>query len=271
MREENYFEIKLENCKETLNMAQRKLEHLDIQIKNLELRFEHDKKGYNDQAIHMQAIVEDMNKRIPKLEKQLKKGFRAYNVRTGKGYSSYEAMHIAHLESLRQESIENQKAIEARNALKRELLKTPETAKLSPEDKQLKEAAIVQKEAQPKEDIKVAQEQQLEAIVKKREFYEAELAKLGKITKPEPFIIESQNNEIEKMKATRDQIQQVKEELNGKITKEEKDKLWVEQSTQGQALSKLYKQTEGGNAVWNGVITKGFRTFCEINQLKIGE
>ena len=70
MREENYFKIKLQNSIDTLSMAKSKLEHLDIQINLLKVRFDHDKKVYDDQTIHMQDIVKNMEKRIPELEEK---------------------------------------------------------------------------------------------------------------------------------------------------------------------------------------------------------
>jgi len=94
MREENYFKIKLETSKETLQMAQSKLEHLDVQINLLELRFEADKKIYNDQVTRAQLIVSDMKKRIPKLEDKIEKGYVAIDMRTGKAYKSYTDRHV---------------------------------------------------------------------------------------------------------------------------------------------------------------------------------
>jgi len=67
-KEQNYFKTKLEISKETLVMAESKVEHLDIQLKLLGERFEHDKKVYEDQIVHMQDTITEMKKRIPQKE-----------------------------------------------------------------------------------------------------------------------------------------------------------------------------------------------------------
>ena len=94
MREENYFEKKLEVCKETLAGAKTKLEDLDIQIIKLTERFEHDKNLYNDQVEHMQYIVADMEKRIPELEKKIAQGYTTIDMRSGKAFKSFKERHI---------------------------------------------------------------------------------------------------------------------------------------------------------------------------------
>ena len=121
MREENYFEKKLEICKETLSAAERKVEHLDIQMANLQLRFDHDKKIYNEQTKDQQLIIKEMKERIPKLEKQIEKGFKTINIQTGEGYKSFEEKHIAQLEALKQDAINNYNASVARNKAREEL------------------------------------------------------------------------------------------------------------------------------------------------------
>lgn len=192
MREENYFKIKLENCKETLAMAQSKIEHLDIMMENLRIRFEYDQKVYNDQAIHMQEIIKDMKTRIPKLERQIKKGYKAVNIRTGKGYKSFEARHKAHLEAKRLEAEANYEAAQARIKKKHNLLEDKNKA-ITPEEKDILHAAQIQADMQPEEDIKTLEEKQLENLRKKQEYYEQQIKELqekakGPIQKEEPYI-----------------------------------------------------------------------------------
>ena len=179
VRNENYFEKKLEMSIGKLGMAKRKLEHFDIQMENLIVRFEHDKKVYNDQTKHMQEIVVDMEKRIPKLEKKLKQGYTHFDNRTGKAYKSFEAIHIDQLETLRLETIERQKAFAEKARKRQELKDIKDRSSLTEEDQELIVAIELQADMQTADEIKANQEKQLEDIQRKREFYEEELEKLS--------------------------------------------------------------------------------------------
>lgn len=301
MREENYFEIKLRTCEETLASAQSKLEHLDIQIKNLELRFEHDKKIYNDQAIHMQNIIVDMKKRIPKLKKRIAKGYIAYDIRTDKGYKSYKDLHEAKLEAKRQEAIDNYNAAKAKIEKRKALLESKKPR--SPEEKEILVAAELQKEDQPEHEVKASQEKQLEDLKRKREFYEAELAKLGheiekevvdnKITfiedqfepKDSPLEIgtmeipvkinkEVKPPEITPVETTIEERTEVSKALRGMadtMNGETAEIQWLERTEAGKRMMVQYSELEGGHAIWRGTITKGFREFCKIQGYTIGE
>lgn len=290
MRDENYFEKKLEMSKDKISMAKRKLEHLDIQMENLKVRFEHDKKVYNDQAKHMQEIVVDMGKRIPKLEKKLKQGYTHYDTTTGKAYKSFDDIHIARLEAKRLETLENQRAMAAKFKERQEL-KEKDRQKLSPEEKEEIIAIELQEEMQPLDEIKVNQEKKIEALQKKRKFYEAELEKLGnpieeiiedaledieeavetieEIIKPvllpkEP-LIKTPDTDLEKAKEVSRQVTEFKDELNGTI----KEMEWL--LTQHQDWMLAYTKEEGGKAIHAGRIVNGFRSWCETKGYKIGD
>ena len=199
MREENYFEKKLEMSKDKLAMAKRKLEHFDIQMEVLKVRFEHDKKVYNDQIIHMQYVVTEMKKRIPKLEKRLKKGYRVFDVRANKGYKSFEDMHAAQLETKRLQLVENQRLLEEKFAKRKALKEKPQIA-LTEADKEIVESIKIQESLQEDHDIEMNQEKQLENLRKKREFYEQELEKLGAEVKEPEVKFDAVGNEIKGMK-----------------------------------------------------------------------
>ena len=120
MREENYFVKKLEMAKESIIFAKSKLDHLDVQINVLNVRFEHDKKVYNDQAKHMQEIIADMEKRIPEYEKKIAQGYVAVDMRTGKAYKSFNERQTGILKDKIKASEEAQKARKAIETEKRE-------------------------------------------------------------------------------------------------------------------------------------------------------
>ena len=300
MRDENYFEKKLEVSKDTLAMAHSKLEHLDIQMENLKIRFEHDKKVYNDQAKHMQEIAKNMEERIPKLEKKLAKGYTHFDNRTGKAYKSFDDIHIAQLETKRLETLERQKAMEAKFKRRQELKDTKDRAKLSKQEQELVIAIEIQDDMQTEDEIKANQEKQIEAIQKKREFYEAELEKLGNpiielteeqlitidksfvsgseqqpvLLPKEPIphidIVETPDNEISKLKSVSQQVNEFKSELNGTI----KEMEWL--LALHQDWMQEYAIEEGGKAIHAGRIVNGFRKWCitkgyKIKKFKIGD
>ena len=198
MREENYFEKKLETSKETLSNAKRRLENLDVQINLLELRFEHDKKIYNDRVEHEQKIVSNMEKRIPELEKKLSQGYTTIDMRTGKAFKSFKDRHIGLLKDKIKATEEQQKIVvekyEQRNSLKKK-----KRSRLTPEELDVVAAQEVREEAQPADELKTIQEKEIERLKLKEEFYRVELEKLKKQPK-KPIVKEvkfdSNGNEV---------------------------------------------------------------------------
>lgn len=188
MREENYFKIKLANSQETLLMAKSKLEHLDIQMNLLELRFEHDKKVYNDQVIHMQKIVVSMEKRIPELEKKIAQGYTTIDMRTGKAYKSFTDRHVGLLKDKIKKSEEQQKSMEKAYKEKQSLKKKKRTS-LTPKQLDTVIADEVREEAQPKDELKTNRDKEMERLKLKEVFYRVELEKLKK-EKAEPKVKE---------------------------------------------------------------------------------
>ena len=93
-KEQNYFKIKKQISIDNLAMAQSKLDHLDLQLKVLGERFEHDKKIYEDQIIHMQEVEKEMEKRIPALQKKIDAGYTHIDQKTGKAYKGFDDIHI---------------------------------------------------------------------------------------------------------------------------------------------------------------------------------
>ena len=197
MREENYFKIKLQNSIDTLAMARSKLDHLDVQINVLKVRFDHDKKVYDDQAIHMQNIVDTMEKRIPELEKKIEKGYTTIDMKTGKAFKSFEAKHIGLLQDLIKETERRQKA--QAEAYKQKLaLRKKKRDKLSDDELDIVIAEEVREFAQPEDELKANREKEKERLEAKAEFYRAKLAELKEPKKEEPEIeFDTVGNEIE--------------------------------------------------------------------------
>lgn len=177
MREENYFKIKLQNSIDTLSMAKRKLEHLDIQMNLLKVRFDHDKKVYDDQTIHMQNVVKDMEKRIPELEKKIEKGYTTIDMRTGKAFKSFEERHVGLLRDKIKESEQRQKALA--EAYKQKIsLRKKKRNKLSEAELDVVIAEEVRESLQPADELKTNREKEKERLAEKLEYYRQQLAEL---------------------------------------------------------------------------------------------
>ena len=280
MRNENYFKIKLESSKDTLAMAKSKLDHLDIQLRLLGERFEYDKKIYEDQIKHMQNTVTEMNKRIPNLEKKIEQGYTHVDLRTGKAYKSFEAIHEGQLKDKIAETIENQKAFEIAHQRKIALRAKKKQEKLKPEEKQVVEAEEIRESLQGPDELAEIYEKQQEALEKKVEQYKLELEQL-KAPKPivEGVAFDIIGNEISipipvepdmeviigEKKDIANEMRNVAVLMNG----EAKELEWL--LLFHQDWIKQYQEEEGGKAVWQGRITNGFKVWCEDKSYKIGE
>ena len=269
MREENYFKIKLENSKSTLVMAKSKLDHLDIQMNVLKVRFDHDKKVYDDQAKHMQEIVVNMEKRIPQLEKKIEQGYSHIDHKSGKAYKSFEAIHEGQLKDKIAKTIENQKAREEAHQQKIALRAKRKQEKLKPEERQIVMAEEIRESLQGPDEIAEIYEKQQEALEKKVEQYRLELEGL-KAPKPVeisiPLPIEPEMEVIiGEKKDIANEMRNVAVLMNGEAKELESLLIlhqdWIEQ----------YQLEEGGKAVWQGRITNGFMAWCEDKSYKIGE
>ena len=306
MREENYFKIKLQNSIDTLVMAKSKLDHLDIQINVLKVRFDHDKKVYDDQAIHMQNIVDNMEKRIPELEKKIEKGYTTIDMKTGKAFKSVEAKQKGLLQDLIKETERRQKA--HAEAQKQKLaLRKKKRDKLSEAELDIVIAEEVREFAQPEDEIKANREKEKERLEAKAEFYRAKLAELKKPKKEEPEVeFDAFGNEIKEkiIKPMKEVIDDILEEAEDKIIEvleplptellipietiiaekedianemrdvadlmdgETKELQWL--TAKRPDWIKQFELEEGGKAVWQGRITNGFKQWCEAKGYVIG-
>jgi len=197
-KEQNYFKQKLEISEETLSMAKRKLEHLDIQIEVLKKQFDYNRKIYDDQAKHMQEIVKEMEKRIPMLEKKIAQGYTHVDLKSGKAYKSFEGIHVGRLQEKKERVEANLKEFEKRQAEKVALKKKKRT-KLKPEELQIVKAEEIRESLQPEDEIERIAERQKELMDEKIKRYEREIQKLRaekeapiieEIEEPEPVKIE---------------------------------------------------------------------------------
>ena len=259
MRNENYFEVKLASAKETLTMAERKLEHLDIQMQKLKERFDHDKKVYDDQAKHMQEIISEMKKRIPQLEKKLEQGYSHFDVKTGKAYKSFDEIHEGRLRDKIDETKRLEEEFQAEHERRKKLMtkKRP-----SEEDLEIIEAERIRESLQPKEEIDEAKQKQIELLQEKRAFYQARLAELEKKAPhdeaPIDKIIEEKNEIAEEFRRVADEMNGESRQLKTVV---DSCMDWIDE----------YADTEGGHAIWQGRITNGFRTWCESKGYKLPE
>lgn len=179
MRDENYFEKKLVISKDTLKMAKRQLEHLDVQINVLKVRFDYDKKVYDDQAVHMQDTVTEMEKRIPALQKKLDAGYTHVDLKTGKAYKSFEAIHEGRLKDKIKESKLQQARFEELQKQKVALkIKKKNIKKMTKAELQIVQAEEIREAMQPKDEIEENIVKQRESIEAKTAYYEEELARL---------------------------------------------------------------------------------------------
>lgn len=283
MREENYFEKKLATCKETLAMAQRRVEHLDIQMQKLDERYNHDKNLYNDQTKHMQNIISDMEKRIPELEKKLKKGYTTIDLYTGKNYTSFKERHIDQLEAKLAAAKEAEHAAEKLYKRKQEL-KKKKREKLSEQDKEIIEAQEIRESLQGEDELKEVYERQLESLQKQIADSQAKIAELREETeikkapmsesyyvKPEEITEEKAQDYttldtvIEDRELASRELREFADELNNETEEikllRERHPGWIEK----------YNLEEGGQAIWQGRITNGFRVWLDSKGFKIGD
>ena len=298
MREENYFEIKLRSAKDTLVMAERRLESLDIQINLLKVRFDHDKKVYDDLAIHMQNIVKDMEKRIPDLEKKIEKGYTTVDMKTGKAFKSFKDKQVGLLQDKIKETKERQKA--HAEAYKQKLaLKEKNRSKLSDAELDIVIAEEVRESMQPADELKANREKEKERLQKKAEFYKEQLAKL-KVPKKAPIktikavvndILEEAEDkiideldldsaefqegvafnpepELEVLLAEKEDIANEFRNVADLMDGETKELQWL--TAKRPDWINQFELEEGGKAVWQGRITNGFKVWCESKGYKIG-
>ena len=224
MREENYFKIKLQMSIDTLAMAKRKLEHLDIQINLLKVRFDHDKKVYDDQAIHMQNIVKDMEKRIPDLEKKIEKGFTTIDMRTGKGYKSFTDRHVSLLQDKIKETEQRQK-VQAEAYKQKLALRKKKRGKLSEEELEIVIAEEVRESLQPEDELKANREREKERLEDKAEYYRQKLAELKDPKKEEPEVeFDAVGNELKEI-IKADPPPNIPAEVINEILEEAEDKI----------------------------------------------
>ena len=259
MREENYFVKKLEMAKETIVFAKSNLDHLDVQINVLQVRFEHDKKVYNDQAIHMQNVISDMEKRIPDLEKKIAQGYTTIDMRTGKGYKSFDARHVGMLQDKLKASEDARKERDKAYKEKRALKKRSRD-KLTPEELDTVIAEQVREEAQPADELKEVRNKEMERLKLKEEFYRTELEKLKQKPKevkkkePEPIeelleeLVPPEEDAIEDQKAL---LEEVKDIANEKLSELHEGKVQCpeckEWFTKGGAFAKHYQSHFNGD------------------------
>lgn len=218
MREENYYEKKIEVCKETRDFAKRKIEHLDIQMIKLQERFDHDKRVYDDQTKHMQNIIKDMEKRIPELEKKLSQGFTTIDLKTGKEYKSFKDRHMGQLQEKIDWAKSNREQIEARYA-QRQALRGKK--RLNEEEKQIVKAEEIRESLQPAEELKTAYDSEIERLKEKEAFYKSEYEKLKEEAKAKPPIPITEE-EIKKDQITI--MKEVKDTVNNKMKELEPNK-----------------------------------------------
>jgi len=306
MREENYFKGKLQISKDNLVMAKSKLEHLDIQINLLKIRFDHDKKVYDDQAIHMQEIVSDMEKRIPELEKKIEKGYTTIDMKSGKAFKSFKARHVGLLQDkIKVAETRQKEAVE--RAKQKKSLKKKKRDRLSDKELDLVIAEEVREYAQPEDEIKSNLEKEKERLEAQAESYRQQLAELKATKKVEPEVkFDSVGNEVKKIikanlppiiKEPIEEKEKIREEIIDHLLEqkevsldtliEEKKEIANEMRNVANLMNgetkelkwltakradwiKQFELEEGGKAVWQGRVTNGFKQWCEAKGYKIG-
>jgi hypothetical protein len=265
MKDENYFEKKLEIAKDNLVYTESQLEHFDIQIKRLTEVYEYNLNNYNIKVKRLQEIKATLEKQIPSLEKKIEEGYQYLDQRSGKSYKSYMAWHKADLKQKAEESEKNYLKFKRAYELKKRKKELPRPVVEAPEG----EVIESQKERElrllrEKLDKLNAQREELEATKKKESESIAEPPEPETI--PEPVIFESDMTVIiEEKKEIADEMRKVAADMNG----ETKELEWL--LTTHQDWIERYNVEEGGNAVWQGRITNGFKVWLETKGLKLGE
>lgn len=263
MKEENYFEKKLEMSKDNLAYSKSELESVDIQIKVLKKRFEYDLEIYNKKVIRLQEIGKNMESRIESLQKKLDQGYTCIDMKTGKGYKSLDARHKAHLSELTKEAEARYKERDKAYKLKKKRKEIPKPVVEPP----IGEIIESQKERELrllKEKLERLEAQRKELELEKEEFIED--------------VIEEAIETIEEViEDTIEEVLEIKEEeleipnALGPIdeTLAYKDSEWLLTIHQDWILE--YQKEGDGKAIWQGRITNGFRAWLKFKGYKIGE
>lgn len=261
MREENYFEKKLETSKETLTYTINELEHLDHQLINLQKNFDYNKGLLEQRVIQLQEAQTQLEKKIPELEKKLKQGYTCVDPLTGKGYKSFEDRHKAHLSELAQEAKDRYEERLKAYELKKRKGEIPKPVVEPPTG----EVVITQTERaiQLLKDQKEKLEKQREELLQKQK-NEKELIKAAKeLEKAEKAEIIPEIPEIMDASEIPNALGPIDETLPYKeaelILAAHSD--WIQE----------YADEEGGKAIWQGKITKGFKAWCQEKGYKLIE
>ena len=244
MSEENYFEKKLEITKDTLAYAKSQLESIDNQIKVFIQRHEYDLDIYNQRISHLQQIEKNMKERLISLQKKIDAGYVVIDMKTGKGYKSRDEMHKVHLAFLAKESKDNYEKSKAAYELKKKKGQIPKPVVEPPTGEII--------ESQPERELRLLKEKSVrnQSIMEElKERMKAE--KKAKIIKadPPPEILNAlgpidETIEYDEAKDLFDNHQD-----------------WI----------KEYAMEEGGKAIWQGKITKGFLTWSAFKGYKLGD
>lgn len=254
MREENYFEKKLEISKDTLAYTERQLDHFDIQIKKLTEVYEYNLEQYNKGVIRLQEIKANIGPRIESLQKKIKLGYTTIDMRTGKGYKSVDARHKAILNQKIKEAEDRYKAMKKAYDTKKKKGEIPKPVVEAPtgeimESQQERELRLL------KEKWARLESQRKELELKKKE--EAKKAKEEAELKADTPYEEGEPMPIQNVLGPIDE------------TLAYKDSEWLLTTHQDWILQ--YTNEEGGKAIWQGRITNGFKAWCETKGYKIGE
>ena len=264
MREENYFEKKLEISKDTLAYTISQLDHFDIQIKKLTEVYEYNLEQYNKKVIRLQEIKANMGPRIESLEKKLKLGYTCVDMRTGKAYKSVDARHKAILSQKIKEAEDRYKAMKKAYDLKKRKGEIPKPVVEAPtgeiiESQQERELRLL------KEKYNRLEAQRKELELKKKE--ETELLKVAKELEKEG-----------KAEIIEDIIEEAVDKIEDIIEDVVEDSIDLDSTKEGTELMKVpdswimdYFNEEGGKAIWQGRLTNGFKAWCESKGYKIGE
>lgn len=266
MVDENYFEKKLVIVEDNLAYTKNRLINADIQIQRIKNLFDNDLEIWNKKVEHLQQIEKNDVARIESLKKKIEAGYVYLDQNSNKAYKTFEGIEKGRIQGLKDateakyEKMKSEyekklrKKGEVPNYVLEAKIQEAKDKKMLPDEIEELKASI--KTPKPVLDFPEGEEQipQVERELLLLKQKEEKLAKQK----------EELEAALKERKNISNNFKQIAEDLN--VETEEIEKLnqmhfdWIEE----------YSKEEGGHAIWQGKITKGFKAWLEVKGYKIG-
>jgi chromosome segregation ATPase len=202
-----------------------------------------------EQAAFLKHQLNSVDKAIALKKQKLEEDIAAYNIRTKRDQEILS---------------EHKKNIESWNKKLQELLAQQIKKLDKKEEEPLEEKSEEEIEKEELKAKKAELERELNEMTEKLEKSSDKKKKKAPIGEPIPITEEELDDVIEDRKLASNELKEFADKLNGETVQIE----WLKEHHQD--WIKQYSDEEGGQAIWRGVITKGFKAWCDEKDYIIG-